>query len=254
MPETETETETPQPEAPAPTPQEALRDPGDPEGDPLDAFVEQGRQVVQRLTEALSVVEGERTRLEVTLDALLRDEARLRNRRDRAERGVLAALAAMEADPEVPPSPPPGLDDYSAADRAAALADAASSGYARLQEATTLDRTVKPGDTVIIAHPEDMAPVAPPEGEDPLGPRPTGQGRLSQRAWVEGYLGGMRLQGKREVLVADIAQGFAEEFGFPLQRAKMNVSSLLVENNKRTPRLPSWPAMQRVEKGRYRFV
>ena len=78
--------------------------------------MEQGRQVVQRLTEALSVVEGERTRLEVTLDALLRDEARLRNRRDRAERGVLAALAAMEADPEVP----------------------ASSGYAALQESAGL--------------------------------------------------------------------------------------------------------------------
>ena len=223
VPETETETE-------ASTTQEALRDPGDPEGDPLDAFVEQGRQVVQRLTEALSVVEGERTRLEVTLDALLRDEARLRNRRDRAERGVLAALAAMEEDPEVPPSPPPGLDDYSAADRNAALADrSVTTGqrpHAGVMRALGAGRDPS-------APPEGVDPEGgTPEGEDPLGPRPTGQGRVSQRAWIEGYLRGAPAR-QAEVRVADIARGFAEEFGFDFDRARMNISAILVENNKR---------------------
>ena len=105
------------------------------------------------------------------------------------------------------------------------------------------------------APPEGVDPEdGTPEGEDPLGPRPTGQGRVSQRAWIEGYLRGEQLQGKREVRVADIAQGFAEEFGFPFNRARMNISAILVENNKRVPRLPSWPAMTRSEKGVYRFT
>ena len=54
--------------------------------------------------------------------------------------------------------------------------------------------------------------------------------------------------------MADIAQGFAQEFGFPFNRARMNISAILGENNKRTPRLPTWPAMERKEKGVYRFV
>ncbi len=197
--------------------------------DPDAAFAIAGRAIINRLAAQIGTLEAERAEYQAIVDDLGTRIGALRERWDRITRAVEVAIETVQEEaPAIPPEPPHRVDRSVARENPAA------------QES---------GDSVTagLSESAESGPTAPPEGREPGGRR------LGQREFLVKLLHGLRDTGVTTVAVADLAAAYAREFELPIQRASMNVSSILVDQMKRAT-TADWPAMRRVEKGIYAFA
>jgi hypothetical protein len=201
--------------------------PGD--DDPDTAFAIAGRAIINRLAAQIGTLEAERAEYQAIVDDLGTRIGALQERWDRITRAVEVAIETVQEEaPAIPPEPPHRVDRSVARENPAA------------QES---------GDSVTagLSESAESGPTAPPEGREPGGRR------LGQREFLVKLLRGLRDTGVTTVTVAHLADAYAREFELPIQRASMNVSSILVDQMKRAT-TADWPAMRRVEKGIYAFA
>jgi hypothetical protein len=218
------------PEAPEAPPLEA---PVAPESDDLDAlFAATGRSIVDRLEAQISDLRRERGEYAALLDDLDARLADLHNRSARIASAIEVAIAAVAAEekevPADPPEPPTSVDQ------------------SVTQENTAPPESVEFASSAVPEKAESDT-TAPPEG------RIGGGRRMGQREFLTRLLRDLKDAEVKEVTVAYLAAAYAREFELPIQRASMNVSSIIVDQMKRST-TPDWPPMLRTGKGVYAFL
>lgn len=218
----------PLPDVPETPPLEA---PIAPEPDDLDAlFAATGRSIVDRLEAQISDLRRERGEYAALLDDLDARLADLHNRSARISGAIEVAIAAVADEkkeaPADPPEPPtPTLVTF-------------------VDQSVTQENSVEISAESVIETPEETAP---PEG------RIGGGRRMGQREFLTRLLRDLKDAEVKEVTVAYLAAAYAREFELPIQRASMNVSSIIVDQMKRST-TPDWPPMLRTGKGVYAFL
>ena len=219
----------PEPAEPEPTPTEPEPAPRTihVEGsstDPMAAWIEGGRQMVEVLTQEIASVDAKRSALEEQITALRTQLALIQTQRDTIEAAVLHAIELSER-----PRTPSLNAEEPPAERWPALASELPP--APVPEAV-LDKRRQALERPRTADGARFTP-AP--------------GKLSQREWV--------LRHFREspiVKVADIRDAFATEYGLTADAATKNVSSILGYQLK--DRKADFPAIARLGAGVYQRV
>ena len=230
----------PLPDVPETPPLEA---PIAPESDDLDAaFATAGRGIIGRLEAQIGALQSEHDEYEAIVFDLTGRISTLVERRERIAEAVEAAIAAVaEEKKEAPagrPEPPHRVETR------LSLPEADQSVT---QENEGPPESVDSASSAVPEKAESDTP-APPEG------RIGGGRRIGQRDFLLAALREARIKGEAHVRVADLAVAYADTFDLPLARARMNVSGILIAEQKRTPAAPDWPVMLRTAKGVYAFL
>lgn len=183
-----------------------------PEADPLDAFLDGGRALVDDLDRKIAVVgaqHAEASRVVASLEDALRSLTTKRNRIDGAVHAAIAA--ALEIDEPAPIAPDPPATPASPSDPEAVVERPAVAGTTRLAN------------------------------KNGYVPQP---GKVSQRDWVL-----TRFAETGRLTVQGVVAEFAEYFGIPRDQAIKNISSLMGYQMK-APN-SKWPVPVRTRLGEY---
>lgn len=181
-----TEPVLPDEEMPALAPEASVA-PVAPEADPLDAFLDGGRALVDDLDRKIAVVgaqHAEASRVVATLEDALRSLTTKRNRIDGAVHAAIAAALEIDEPAPIAPDPPASPSDPEAVVERPAVA-----GTTRLAN------------------------------KNGYVPQP---GKVSQRDWVL-----TRFAETGRLTVQGVVAEFAEYFGIPRDQAIKNISSLM---------------------------
>jgi hypothetical protein len=217
----------------------ALRDTPEPaevapakEVDPLDAFLDTGRALVERLTAELAVMLAERGETKAKLDALDQSIAGLERRRDKTEAAVEAAVAAILGVSEEP-APEPTAEVV-----------------VEVQGTEPVELPPVGQPTAPVEEPRHRGPDLQPRQRNPSGGKPgvkAKPGDGSQSAWVLD-----RLVKAGAVHVGSMADEFGVHYGLPRHAAIKNISSILGYQVKHPK--SGWPPAVNVGKGTYRVA
>lgn len=182
---------------------------------PLQGWIDQGQQLVARLTTELLSIDRKLSQLREQLSTMNNAYALVEGQRDQAEQAVLHALALVEGHPPTsPPTPTPPAEPA---------------------EPTTTPPPPSPNAHLERRRTGDGSRFAPAPG------------KVSQREWVLRQL----VPGKH-FRVAAIRDAFATEYGLTPDAATKNVSSILSYQLK--GRDPAYPAIARIEGGVYQAL